>query len=94
MWTRTNKARVLGVALTALFILGSASAARAHNDDWCYKHVRHQQHELDEAIHDHGHHSWQADRERRKLDEVRDQCRDRAYRDRDWDHDRNYNRFR
>jgi hypothetical protein len=95
-----NYVKSCGIILGALLILGTAGAARA--DDWCYKHVRHQQHELDEAIHDHGYNSWQADRERRKLDQIRDQCRYRAERnhyryrngDGDYDQDDGYYRYR
>ena len=78
-----------GIILGALLVLGASETARA--DNWCYKHVRHQRHELDEAIHDHGYRSWQADRERRKLDQIHDECRFRA--DRDRDHDRDYDSY-
>jgi hypothetical protein len=82
-----------GIIWGALLVLGAAGAARA--DGWCYKHVRHQQHELDEAIHDHGYRSWQADRERRKLDQIRGECRYHADRDREHDRDYdNYNHYR
>jgi len=67
-----------------MLLFGTAGLAKA--DDWCYKHAKHQQHELDEAIRDHGYHSWQADRERRKLDQIRDECRYHADRDRYRDH--------
>jgi len=76
-----------------LLIFGTAGSAKA--DDWCYRHVRHQHHELDEAIHDHGYNSWQADRERRKLDQIRDECRYRADRERSYrDYDHDYDRYR
>jgi hypothetical protein len=80
-----------GIILGALLVLGASETARA--DNWCYKHVRHQRHELDEAIHDHGYRSWQADRERRKLNQIRDECRYRSDRDHNRDYD-NYNHYR
>ena len=85
--------KLSGIILGMLLIFTTAGSAKA--DDWCYRHVRHQQHELDEAIHDHGYNSWQADRERRKLDQIRDECRYRADRERSYrDYDRDYDRYR
>jgi hypothetical protein len=81
-------AKLSGLIAAMMLLFGTAGLAKA--DDWCYKHAKHQQHELDEAIHDHGYHSWQADRERRKLDQIRDECRYHADRDRYRDHDRDY----
>ncbi|HTR47131.1 MAG TPA: hypothetical protein VMM16_07105 [Verrucomicrobiae bacterium] len=75
------------IILGALLVFGTAGTASA--DDWCAKHIRHQQHELNEAIKHHGYYSRQADRERRELDRVLDQCRVR-----DRDGYRGYDHFR
>lgn len=65
--------KLSGIILGALLILGMAGSAGA--EDWCAKHIRHAQHELDEAIHDHGYYSKQADHRRRELDRILDECR-------------------
>lgn len=56
-----------------LAVLGTAGTAGA--DDWCARHVAHQEHQLDKAIAHHGYNSPQADHERRELDRVRAECR-------------------
>lgn len=60
---------ILGV-LAMFGVAGTASA-----DDWCAKHIRHEQHELDKAIAHHGYYSPQAGHERRELDRIRAECR-------------------
>ena len=66
-----------GMILAGLLMLGTAGTAGA--EDWCAKHIRHEQHELDKAIAHHGYYSWQAEHERRELDRIRDECRHRDY---------------
>jgi hypothetical protein len=69
-----TKAKVLGIALGAVLLLGAASAASAA--DWdCARRIDHEQHELDRAIAHHGYYSPQADHERRELARVRYECR-------------------
>ena len=77
-------------------------APRAAADDDCYRRTVQAEHRLHEAIEHHGYGSWQADRRRHELHEVRERCwRERQqwwnehdhrwHRDRDWDdhdHDR------
>jgi hypothetical protein len=65
--------KLFGIILGAMLILTLAGAARA--EDWCTRQIRHEHHELSEAIRHHGYYSWQADHERRELDRLRDQCR-------------------
>jgi len=81
--------KLSGIILGMLLIFGTAGSARA--DEWCSRQVRHERHELNQAIHQHGYYSWQADHERRELDRVRDQCRLNYHR-RDDDRYRNYDR--
>lgn len=89
-----NRARVLAIALGAIFALGGATAARA--DDWrkCEKKIEHEQRDLDKAIARHGYYSRQPDEERRELNRLYERCgrrdrdRDRdGYRDNYHDHD-------
>jgi hypothetical protein len=71
-----TKARLLGIALGAFFLLGSAGAA--HAADWdrgCDRKIAHEQRELDRAIERHGYRSRQADHERRELDRLYARCR-------------------
>jgi hypothetical protein len=71
-----TKAKLLGIALGAVMIFGSASAARASGwSGGCEERIEHEQHELDRAIERHGYYSRQADHERRELDRLRDECR-------------------
>ena len=79
-----SNARVLGIALGALFALGGATAARADNWRGCEKKIEHEQRDLDRAIARHGYYSRQANRERRELDRAYDRC---GRRDRDRDRD-------
>jgi hypothetical protein len=65
--------RLFAIVLGALLVFGTAGSAQA--DDWCARHIRHERHELNEAIRNHGYYSWQANHERRELDRVLDQCR-------------------
>ena len=53
--------------------LGSAGTLSA--EDWCARHVAHEQHELDRAIAHHGFYSRQADHEHHELARVREECR-------------------
>ena len=69
--------KLFGIILGSLLVLGAAGTAGA--DDWCYKHIRHEQHELDKAIAHHGYYSRQAEHERRELDRIRDECRYRGF---------------
>jgi hypothetical protein len=97
-----NKAKLAGIALGALIVLGGASAARA--DNWgrsCEKKIEHEQRDLNKAIAHHGSWSREAQEERRELDRLYDRCyqRYRGDRDRDnWRHedrdDRHYDRDR
>jgi len=64
--------KLLGIILGAMLIFGTAGSAQA--DDWCARHIRHERHELYEAIRHHGYYSWQADHERRELDRLRSEC--------------------
>ena len=80
-----SKARVLGIALGAFFVLGGATAARAHDWRSCEKKIEHEQRDLNRAIARHGYYSRQANKERRELDRLYDRC---GRRDRDRDHDR------
>jgi len=65
--------KLFGIILGAMLILTTAGAARA--EDWCARHIRHEHHELNEAIRHHGYDSWQANHERRELDRLREECR-------------------
>ncbi|MGH9712005.1 MAG: hypothetical protein ACRD5M_01740 [Candidatus Acidiferrales bacterium] len=79
-----SRARVLGIALGALFMLGGATAARA--DTWrdCQRKIEHEQRDLDKAIARHGYYSRKAEHERRELDKLHVRCGRRdADRDRD-----------
>lgn len=72
-----KKGTVLGLVVSAFFLLGSASAANAA--DWhrdCDRKIAHEQHDLDRAIARHGYYSRQADHERRELDRLYARCRD------------------
>jgi hypothetical protein len=81
--------KLSGIILAMLLICGTAGSAKAA--DWCSREIRHERHELNEAVRHHGYYSWQADHQRRDLDRVRDQCRQNAYRH-DYDHNRYYDR--
>jgi hypothetical protein len=61
------------IILGVLAMFGAVGTASA--DDWCVRHIRHEQHELDKAIAHHGYYSRQADHERRELDRIRSECR-------------------
>ncbi len=61
------------ILLGALLVFGTAATAGA--DNWCARHIRHEQHELDKAIAHHGYYSWQAEHERRELERIRSECR-------------------
>lgn len=66
-----------GMILGALLMLGTAGTAGA--EDWCAKHLRQAERELDKAIDHHGYYSRQAEHERRELERIRDECRYRDY---------------
>lgn len=97
------KTTVIGGAVGAgLFLLTSASGARADSVEHCQRRIAHADHELHEAIERHGLHSRQADHERRELHEVRERCWSEHHRwwdeheqrwrtDREWD-DRDHDR--
>jgi hypothetical protein len=75
-------AKLLGIALGALLLLTSATAARAGGwDGACQRKIAHEQHELDKAIARHGYWSRQAEHERRELDRLYDRCSYRLDRD-------------
>jgi hypothetical protein len=65
--------KLFGIILGAMLIFTTSGSARA--EDWCARQIRHEHHELNEAIRHHGYYSWQASHERRELDRLRDQCR-------------------
>lgn len=88
------------VALAGLLAIAGVPRAMAHDD--CQRRIRKAEHELGEAIEDHGWYSRQADHWRHELREERERCWNRNHRwrdedghrwrnDRDWDdhdHDR------
>lgn len=69
-------ARIFGLALGSILLLGTAGAASAA--DWhqdCDRRIAHEQHELDRAIANHGYYSHQADHDRHELQRLYDECR-------------------
>jgi hypothetical protein len=66
------RSKLFGIILGTTLLLAGAGAAKA--DEWCARQIRHERHELNEAIRHHGFYSWQANRERRELDRVLDRC--------------------
>jgi hypothetical protein len=76
-----GNAKLPGVALGILMVLGSAGVAGASDRNrGCEERIAQEQRELDRAIAHHGNRSWQAEHERRELARLRDECRTR-YRD-------------
>jgi hypothetical protein len=71
-----GKVKSFRIILGVVLALGSAGTLSA--EDWCARHVAHQQHELDNAIAHHGFYSRQADNERHELARVREECRYRG----------------
>ena len=69
-------ARILGLALGSILLLGTAGAASAaERYPDCDRRIAHEQHRLDRAIADHGYYSHQADHERHELQRLYDECR-------------------
>jgi hypothetical protein len=72
-----GKATLATAALGGFLLLGGAPSARA---DHCQRRIAHAEHELGEAIEDHGYYSRQADRWRHERHEAYEACaRDRGY---------------
>jgi len=63
---------VIGLISSLMLLVGAGTASA---EDWCAKHIRHEQHELDKAIAHHGFYSRQAEHERHELARLREQCR-------------------
>jgi hypothetical protein len=73
------KAKVIGIVMGSLMLLGGAGIASAANGpDWgrdCERRIEHRRFELDRAVRDHGFYSRQAEHERRDLARARYECR-------------------
>jgi len=66
------------VILTAVLLCAVVPRLQAEDLDECQRRVAHAEHDLHEAIERHGHHSKQANHERRELHNARERCwRDR-----------------
>jgi hypothetical protein len=77
-----GKAALATAALSGFVLFAGVPSAKADN---CQRRIQHAEHELREAIEDHGYYSRQADRWRNKRHEAYEACeRERGYyRDRD-----------
>ena len=85
-----GKAALAAAALGGFFLFAGAPSAKA---DSCQRRIAHAEHELGEAIEDHGYYSRQADRWRHERHEAYEACggryrddgryQQRFYRDRD-----------
>jgi hypothetical protein len=79
-----GKAALATAALGGFFLLAGAPAAQAANHDDCRRRIAHAEHELGEAIEDHGYDSRQANHWRHERREAYERCYGREYyRDRD-----------
>ncbi len=80
---------MLGAALGASLLAGTAVSAHADQDDRCRRDIHKAQESLDKAIRKHGEHSRQAEDRRHRLEELRERCHMRDEH-RDDDHDRDH----
>src|SRR5260370_18567730 len=77
-WSMNTVRKTLLSTSILLALLLCAAAPRLHAEDLdrCQRRVAHAEHELHEAIERHGHHSKQANHDRRELHNVRERaCR-------------------
>lgn len=89
-----STAALASAALGGFLFFAGAPQAQAAAPDNCERRIAHANHELREAIEDHGYYSRQANHWRHERREAYERCRDgysREYRDRD---DRGYDRDR
>jgi hypothetical protein len=81
-----GKATLATAALSGFLLFAGAPSAKADN---CQRRIAHAEHELGEAIEDHGYNSRQADRWRHERHEAYEACgRDRDYRNQGYYRDR------
>lgn len=71
-----GKAALATVALGGFVLFAGVPSAKADN---CQRRIRHAEHELGEAIEDHGYYSRQADHWRHERHEAYEACEDRGY---------------
>ena len=89
-----GKAALTAAALGGLlFFAGAPSAQAADHRDSCERRIAHAEHELGEAIEDHGYDSRQANHWRHERHEAYERCYGREYY-RDYDRERYYRRDR
>jgi hypothetical protein len=69
--------RIGQAALLGTLLLG-VIPAQADRDDRCRQRIRKAEAQLDSAVRKHGRNSRQAEKRRRELDRVRDQCNRRG----------------
>jgi hypothetical protein len=101
-----GRAALATAALSGFVLFAGVSSAKADN---CQRRIAHAEHELGEAIEDHGYNSRQADHWRHERHEAHEACENRGYyrdergnyyyrndddRDRYRDYDRDRRRYR
>ena len=86
------KATLLRAALGGAMLLGGAllpgGTAQAQDRHQCFERLRREEWRLERDIERHGFHSRQAQRDRRRIHELRDRCRFERRHDRRWDGNR------
>jgi len=71
-----GRAALATAALSGFALFAGAPSAKADN---CQRRIQHAEHELGEAIEDHGYYSRQADRWRHERHEAYEACEERGY---------------
>ena len=71
-----GKATLATAALSGFVLFAGVPSAKADN---CQRRIQHAEHELGEAIEDHGYYSRQADRWRHERHEAYEACEERGY---------------
>ena len=67
--------KLSSIALAGTFLVSTAGYLQARDhDDKCEKRIHKAEQKLEQAEHKHGEHSRQAEKQRRALDQAREQC--------------------